>query len=122
MRWLKLPGIVEWMDKAILAGIDQKRKSDREIVRERKLGTIESVWLMLAVALDTGRQSLDEILRLATADLGIAWDVSVSAFCRARKRFSPPAFAVSSRTACCEDIPQAREQSGQVEGIHAQSR
>jgi len=108
MKWLNLTGIAEWIDSGILEWVDQKRRDDREVVRNRKLGTVDLVWLMLAVALNTGKESLHEILRLATADLGIGWNVSVAAFCKARKRFSPPAFAVPSRTAGSEALPSAR--------------
>jgi len=122
MKWLKLPGIVEWFDSGILAWVERKRRDSREVVRNRKLGTVELLWLMLAVSLNTGREGLHEILRLATADLGIGWNVSVAAFCKARKRFSPQLSTVSSRTAHSENLPKMRKQSGQMERAHAKSR
>jgi len=120
MNWgrIALDGLVEWMDGDLLAWVERKRRCEGEIKRNRKLGTTEVLWLMLAVALHTGSNGLHEILRLATADLAIPWTVSAAAFCKARKRFSPPASAVPSWAACAEALPAAREQPGQVERVH----
>lgn len=96
MKALSLVGFEEWMDAEVLARIAMSRQIGGEVKRERKVGTVELLWLMLAVTLDTGRASLHEILRLATADLPGGWTVSVAGFCKARKRFSPPASADSS--------------------------
>lgn len=81
--------LAQWLDPEIVGELDRKRRVARECCRNRKLGTLETLWLMLAVSLDTARSSLHEILRLATGDLDIKWSVSVPAFCKARARFSP---------------------------------
>ena len=81
--------LAKWLDPRILEELDRKRRLKREWRRNRKLGTLEMLWLMLAVSLDTARSSLHEILRLATGELNIEWSVSVAAFCKARSRFSP---------------------------------
>ncbi len=122
MKWLPLPGLVDWMDEDLLRKIEQKRREDGEVRRTRKLGTVELLWLMLAVSLDTGKNGLHDILRLATANLDINWRVSTAAFCKARMRFSPPSSTVSSRAAGAEAFPEAWKEPGQVEGVHPQSR
>jgi len=81
--------LAQWLDTEIVEELDRKRRLTKECRRNRKLGTLETLWLMLAVSLDTARSSLHEILRLATGDLDIKWSVSVPAFCKARARFSP---------------------------------
>jgi len=81
--------VAKWLDQDIVEALDKKRRSMKEWRRNRKLGTLATLWLMLAVSLDTARSSLHEILRLATGDLNIIWSVSVPAFCKARSRFSP---------------------------------
>jgi len=81
--------IAKWLDPTIVDALDKRRHLKKEWRRNRKLGTLATLWLMLAVSLDTARSSLHEILRLATGDLNIRWSVSVSAFCKARSRFSP---------------------------------
>jgi hypothetical protein len=81
--------LARWLAPDIIAALDKMRYSKKEWRRNRKLGTLETLWLMLAVCLDTARSSLHEILRLATGDLDIKWAVSVPAFCKARSRFSP---------------------------------
>lgn len=79
-----------WLDPALVTALDRRRRLKKEWHRRRKLTTLETLWLMLAVSLDTHRSSLYEILRLATGQLDIQWSVSVPAFCKARARFSPP--------------------------------
>ena len=81
--------IAKWLDPAVVEALDKKRHLKEEWRRNRKLGTLATLWLMLAVSLDTARSCLHEILRLATGDLDIRWSVSVPAFCKARSRFSP---------------------------------
>jgi len=81
--------LAKWLDPAVVEELDKRRYLKKEWRRNRKLGTLETLWLMLAVSLDTARSSLHEILRLAAADLDIKWSVSVPAFCKARLRFSP---------------------------------
>lgn len=78
-----------WLDPILMAMLEDRRRLKNEWRRRRKLATLETLWLMLAVSLDTHRAGLHEILRLATAQLGIQWSVSVAAFCKARARFSP---------------------------------
>ena len=81
--------LAKWLDPGIVEELDRKRRMKKECSRNRKLGTLGTLWLMLTVSLDTARSSLHEILRLATGDLNIKWSVSVPAFCKARSRFSP---------------------------------
>jgi len=81
--------LAKWLAPEIVETLDKKRRLRKEWRRSRKLGTLETLWLMLAVSLDTARSSLHEILRLATGELDIKWSVSVPAFCKARSRFSP---------------------------------
>ncbi len=79
----------QWLDPTLVAMLETRRRLKKEWHRRRKLATLETIWLMLAVSLDTHRSNLFEILRLATGQLGIQWSVSVPAFCKARARFSP---------------------------------
>lgn len=89
----------QWLDPDIVTALDKRRHSKKEWRRNRKLGTLETLWLMLAVSLDTHRSSLHEILRLATGELSMRWVVSVAGFCKARARFSPGrAFLVAWET------------------------
>lgn len=81
--------LAHWLDPALVAVLESRRRLKKEWHRRRKLATLETLWLMLAVSLDTHRFSLYEILRLATGQLGIQWSISVAAFCKARARFSP---------------------------------
>jgi len=81
--------LAQWLDPVLVAMLESRRRLNNEWRRRRKLGTLATLWLMLAVSLDTHRSSLNEILRLATAELGILWSISVPAFCKARARFSP---------------------------------
>ena len=81
--------LAQWLDPDLVATLETRRRTKKEWHRRRKLPTLETLWLMLAVSLDTQRSSLFEILRLATGQLGIKWSISVAAFCKARARFSP---------------------------------
>jgi len=81
--------LANWIDPTLVAALEGRRRLRKEWHRRRKLATLETLWLMLAVSLDTHRSSLYEILRLATGQLGIQWSISVAAFCKARARFSP---------------------------------
>ena len=85
-----------WLDPALVTALDRRRRLKKEWRRRRKLTTLETLWLMLAVSLDTHRSSLYEILRLATGQLDIQWSVSVPAFCKARARFSPRSFILAT--------------------------
>ncbi len=89
---MKLPDLqmlAHWLDPALVKALETRRRKKNEWHRRRKLATLQTLWLMLAVSLDTQRSSLHEILRLATGQLGIHFSVSVPAFCKARARFSP---------------------------------
>jgi hypothetical protein len=81
--------LAQWIDPTLVSTLEARRHLKREWYRRRKLATLETLWLMLAVSLDTHRSSLFEILRLATGQLGIQFSISVAAFCKARARFSP---------------------------------
>ena len=89
MKKPDLQMLAQWLDPAIVAALETRRRMKKEWQRRRKLATLQTVWLMLAVSLDTQRSSLHDILRLATGQLGIQFSVSVAAFCKARARFSP---------------------------------
>jgi hypothetical protein len=84
-----LQQLANWIDPDLIHTLKQRRFKNKEWRRRRKLGTLQTLWLMLAVSLDTQRASLHEILNLATAQLNIQWSVSVAAFCKARNHFSP---------------------------------
>jgi hypothetical protein len=85
----ELPQLALWIDPTLVALLEQRRRKKKEWHRHRKLGTLQTLWLMLAVSMDTQRSSLHEILSLATAQLNIQWSISVAAFCKARAHFSP---------------------------------
>ena len=89
MKQPDLQMLANWLDPALVATLETRRRLKKEWHRRRKLATLQTLWLMLAVSLDTQRSSLHEILRLATGQLDIQWSVSVAAFCKARARFSP---------------------------------
>lgn len=89
MRQPDLCGLAAWIGEDLPNWVGAQRRDCGEVQRQRRLGTTEMLWLMLAVALDTGRTGLHEILRLATARLSLPWVVSTAAFCKARARFSP---------------------------------
>lgn len=81
--------LAKWLDTVTVAALESRRRKKKEFHRRRKLATLQTVWLMLAVSLDTRQSSLHDILRLATGQLGIDFSVSVASFCNARARFSP---------------------------------
>jgi len=89
MRKPDLRLLAQWLDPTLVSVLEDRRRRKKEWQRRRKLATLETLWLMLAVSLDTHRASLYEILRLATGQLAIQWSISVAAFCKARARFSP---------------------------------
>lgn len=82
--------LAQWFDPDLVAHLETRRRLKNEWHRRRKLSTLETLWLMLAVSLDTQKANLFEILRLVTGQLNIPWSISVPAFCKARARFSPP--------------------------------
>jgi hypothetical protein len=87
--------LARWLDPTLVATLENRRRLKKEWYRRRKLTTLETLWLMLAVSLDTQRSSLYEILRLTTGQLGIPWSISVAAFCKARAHFSPGGFVLA---------------------------
>lgn len=80
---------MRWVGDSILCDLDKWRRHRGEAHRQRKLGTVETVWLMFCVAVDNRRRNLHEILRLATDEMAGDYRITVSAFCQARARFSP---------------------------------
>lgn len=82
----------ELLGRELLMRLDDERWRRGEIQRQRKLDTAATLWLMLNVALETGRRGLHEILRLGLGipPPGAAGRVSKAAFSKARARFSPP--------------------------------
>ena len=90
MKKPDLSMLAQWIDPVLVTTLETRRYLKNEWHRRRKLSTLETLWLMLAVSLDTQRSSLFEILRLAAGQLNISWSISVPAFCKARARFSPP--------------------------------
>ncbi len=91
---LELNYLKKWLGEDIIDEVSAKRKKRGEIKRERKLGTLETLLLCLAVAINSERPGLHDILRSVSADPGIKWNVSVSGFCKARFRFSPGVFSL----------------------------
>ena len=89
MKKPDLQMLAQWLDLALVEALETRRQLKKEWHRRRKLATLQTLWLMLAVSLDTQRSSLHDILRLATGQLGIQFSVSLAAFCKARARFSP---------------------------------
>lgn len=89
MKKPDLQMLAQWLDSALVEALETRRQLKKEWHRRRKLATLQTLWLMLAVSLDTQRSSLHDILRLATGQLGIQFSVSLAAFCKARARFSP---------------------------------
>lgn len=89
MKQPDLKMLAQWLDPDLVMELEIRRRLKKEWQRNCKLATLQILWLMLAVSLDTQRKSLFEILRLATGLLDIKWSVSVASFCKARARFSP---------------------------------
>jgi hypothetical protein len=98
MPKLELQNIAQWIDVALISSLEQRRQKNKEWRRRRKLGTLQTLWLMLAVSLDAQRSSLHEILALAVAQLDIQWSVSVAGFCKARSHFSPRRLVLAARS------------------------
>jgi len=107
----ELHQLAHWIDSTLVASLEERRRDKKEWRRRRKLGTLETLWLMLAVALDAHRSSLYEILRLATAHLAIAWSVSVPAFCKARAHFSPRRSDLAAWCLGCEAASRMQERA-----------
>ena len=122
MKRPSLNGIKDWIGADLMESLDARRRRSGEVQRMRKLGTTEMIWLMLAVSLGTGKSGLHEILRMAAAEMGMDWEVSVAAFCKARKFFSPPASAFFTWPAGSALVPPARRKSRPVERVYSQSR
>jgi len=47
-----------WLEPTLVNELENRRRLKREWHRRRKLTTLETLWLMLAVSLDTQRSSL----------------------------------------------------------------
>ena len=97
MKKPELSMLAQWIEPSLVATLEARRYLKNEWHRRRKLSTLETLWLMLAVSLDTQRSSLFEILHLATGQLNISWSISVPTFCKARSRFSPPVSILALR-------------------------
>ena len=96
MQQPDLSMLAQWLDPALVTALETRRRLKNEWKRHRKLATLQTLWLMLSVSLDAQRNSLHEILRLATGQLDIQWSVSVAAFCKARARFSLQRFIMAA--------------------------
>jgi len=116
------PGLDELFGRELLARLDDERWRRGEIKRERKLGTAKTLWLMLDVALETGRRGLHEILRLGTAPPGAAGRVSTAAFTKARDRFSPPEPALPLLSPDPVPVSPLRRQPRPLARLHPQGR
>lgn len=99
MTHLKLEWIREWLGADLIGEVDGRRRQAGEVKRLRVLGTLEMVWLFLGVAADSGANGLRTVIEQACEDLDSSFGVTVAAFCRQRKRFSPPvpAYCVGPR-------------------------
>ncbi len=89
---LEFSHLREWLGTRLTDRVDDYRRKNGDLQRERKLGTIELVFLFIGLSLHCRVKSLHELLRTIGEELDI--DVTVQAFSKARKRFSPQAFAV----------------------------
>ena len=114
MKRPDLQMLAQWLDPAIIVALEERRRLNNEFKRRRKLDTLHILWLMLAVSLDTQRNSLHEILRLVTGQLAIEWSVSVAAFCKARAIFSPQRFILAIRKI---DITAAKSHSPKASAL-----
>lgn len=80
----------ELCGKSFINELINQRKISGECQRERILGTLSMLYLMIGVAAWSKIRNLPEILSLLTPDeLGAS--VSAAAFSKARERFSPEA-------------------------------
>jgi hypothetical protein len=100
MRTLDLTYLRKWIGGETIDELCERRKRAGEIRRERTLGTLETLLLCLGVALHSESDSLHDIIRRVTTELGIRWTVSVSGFCRSRIRFSPGEFSFRLSQTC----------------------
>jgi len=58
MKQPDLQMLANWLEPALVATLDARRRLKKEWQRRRKLATLQTVWLMLAVSLDTQRSKL----------------------------------------------------------------
>jgi hypothetical protein len=114
--------LAQWLDPVLVAMLENRRRLNNEWRRHRKLATLETLWLMLAVSLDTHRFGLYEILSLATAELGIQWTISVPAFCKARARFSPGRSLLAAWHTGIKAAKNLQRRAHPLEGIAAACR
>lgn len=52
MKKPDLQMLAQWLDPAIVAALETQRRMKKEWHRRRKLATLQTLWLMLAVSLD----------------------------------------------------------------------
>lgn len=90
---MKLGKMREWLGSGIIEEISSARRKSGESRRDGKIGTAETIFLLLSVAFNTEKRSIQEILRQCSFDSGEDWSVSPAGFCKARSRFSPRASA-----------------------------
>ena len=52
MKLTDLQMLAHWLDPALVATVESRRRKKKEWLRRRKLATLQTLWLMLAVSLD----------------------------------------------------------------------
>ena len=53
MKQPDLRMLAQWLDPVLVATLETRRRLKKEWHRRRKLATLQTLWLMLAVSLDT---------------------------------------------------------------------
>lgn len=92
----ELSGLKRWLGERLVERVDDFRRRAGHVQRDRCLGTVQMLGLFVGLSLHSRMRSLHELLRTVAEELELGIDVTVPAFCRARARFSPPAFALLS--------------------------
>ena len=85
----------QWIGARLIDRVDDYRRRNGDIQRNRKLGTVDLIFLFIGLSLNCRMRSLHELLRTMSEELEL--DITVQAFSKARKRFSPQASAVYSQ-------------------------
>jgi hypothetical protein len=93
-----LPALAAWLGPERLAAVERERRRAGEVRRDGKFDTLTVVWLCLRVAAQAATRNLAEIMALARADGPPNLAFTVSGFCKARQRFSPPLAAATLRS------------------------
>jgi hypothetical protein len=119
MAHVKLSWIGEWLGSGLIDHVDGQRREAGEVKRNRVLGTLEMVWLFLALAADSGANSLRTVIEQACEDVGSGFKVSVPAFCRQRKRFSPPVPAPRVGTGRSGGTGHGGRRAPDLAGVHS---